>query len=125
MTTVAERIGDIFVQRMCEDIERWKRLVERLVDDQPITWSTEGLDDGCFFCGADYQSTFEGGYHTFAHHWVDCPWVEATKALGRELGLNTVNELTEREQEELARKIWVYACDNNVSVDEAREEVKS
>lgn len=53
--------------------------VDRTYD--PITHSTEGLDDGCFFCGhdADWKQM-----HPRQRHYSDCPWIEAMALLGHE-----------------------------------------
>jgi len=64
-------------------------LIGRLVDDNPITSSTEGLDDCCFFCGAVPLFTFTPTYAEWAHHEADCAWVEAMRFLGRDLGRHT------------------------------------
>lgn len=53
----------------------WKALCAELVDDNPRTWSTEGLDDCCFFCG---EWRYENNIQL---HTEDCPWVRARKAL--------------------------------------------
>ena len=69
-------------------------LIERLIEECPIETSTEGLDDCCHFCGADARYKHmkrigEPAGHWAEHEW-DCPWVEATRFLGRDLGLNQV-----------------------------------
>lgn len=69
-------------------------LLRRLVDDDPIERSMEGLDDGCHWCGAD-PGYLHGANLTAAdradhieyrcHHRADCPWVEARLRLGMPL----------------------------------------
>lgn len=65
-------------------------LIGRLIDGDPITHSTEGLDDGCFWCGADdiWAPGLTGG--VWADHEPDCEWIEAMRLLGRDLGKHTV-----------------------------------
>ena len=65
-------------------------LIARLADENPLTRSTEGLDDGCFFCGADTDDTGRPNYYPYAVHDHDCPWVEARHLLGHDLGLHKV-----------------------------------
>lgn len=69
----------------------WKALVERRVDDDPLTRSAEGLDDGCFFCGADTE--LGPNWTNFATHDGDCSWVEARRALGLPLGPHKVKPI--------------------------------
>jgi hypothetical protein len=71
-------------------IQQLEDLIGRLIGDDPLTRSTEGLDDGCFWCGADtlWGSGFVGGY--WADHEPDCVWVEAMRILDRDLGKHTV-----------------------------------
>jgi hypothetical protein len=64
-------------------------LIDRLSGDAPLTWSTEGIDDGCFFCGAD--ATYASGLkHRFAVHKADCSWVEARRLLGHDIAPHQV-----------------------------------
>jgi hypothetical protein len=58
----------------------------RLAVDDPLTWSNEGLDDGCFWCGADPVAIWEPEYHRGAIHDSACAWVAARRLLGLPLG---------------------------------------
>jgi hypothetical protein len=72
------------------EIDELRSLVGRLADDEPLTTSSEGLDDGCFFCGADALSEVRSdGLVIFAEHRTDCAWVEARRALGLGIGEHT------------------------------------
>ena len=66
-------------------------LIARLADDDPLTRSVEGLDDGCFFCGADTDYT-QPDYAPYAVHDHDCPWVGARRLLRHRLGLHKVKD---------------------------------
>jgi hypothetical protein len=57
--------------------------LKRLADEEPGTWSTEGLDDGCFFCGAP-DTTWRGGtpYKHKIVHESNCDWVVLRGKLG-------------------------------------------
>ncbi len=70
----------------------WKALARELAEiDDPTTHSTEGLDDGCFFCGAYSQSvTVDHEFYHFAEHRSRCLWVRARQAFGMGLGRNTI-----------------------------------
>lgn len=48
----------------------------------PLTYSNEGLDDRCFFCGA--TPTWDGK-NRGATHEAKCAWVEAMAYLGHPL----------------------------------------
>jgi hypothetical protein len=64
-------------------------LIERLAGDDPLTTSTEGLSDGCFFCGADTRyfigRTSSIDDYNWAEHDPDCVWVEARRLLGHDI----------------------------------------
>lgn len=65
--------------------------------EDPMTHSTEGLDDGCFFCGAWSQSYYNKETHDFEHfaddHKKSCLWVRARQAYGLRLGRHQVKVL--------------------------------
>jgi hypothetical protein len=63
------------------EIKALVTLIGRLIDDEPLTWSREGLDDECFFCGADVQTTGRSLWRRFADHESDCAWVAARAIL--------------------------------------------
>jgi len=67
-------------------------LARELADiDNPITHSTEGLDDECFFCGAWSKSVYiDSDFHHFAEHRSRCLWVRARQAFDMGLGRNTI-----------------------------------
>jgi hypothetical protein len=69
-------------------------LIARLIDGSPLTRSTEGLDDGCFWCGAEdiWPPRLMGD--PWADHEPDCAWIEAMQFLGRDLGKHTVRHET-------------------------------
>ena len=66
-------------------------LIARLADDDPLTSSTEGLDDGCFFCGA-WPKYDPPDYVRYAVHDHDCPWVEARRLLGHDIEPHKVRD---------------------------------
>lgn len=66
-------------------------LIDRLSGGNPLTWSTEGLDDGCFFCGADDKYA-SGLTYRFATHKADCSWVEARRLLGHDIAPHQVED---------------------------------
>lgn len=49
----------------------------------PMTHSMEGLDDGCFFCGA--APVYRRGSEPGSHHDAMCAWVDGMRLLGHEL----------------------------------------
>lgn len=66
-------------------------LLHQIVAEGPVATSTEGLDDCCFFCGADAQWEWDRdgrwGYSgPFAIHEYDCPWVLGRVLFGLGLG---------------------------------------
>ena len=70
-------------------------LAEELASiDDPFTHSTEGLDDGCFFCGAWARSHYNDTSQEF-DHWAEhrsrCLWIRARAAFGLPLGLHKVS----------------------------------
>ena len=54
----------------------------QLVVDEPWSWSNEGLDDCCMFCGSTHRH-YNGRGHDY-HHDLACPWLAAMDFLGRE-----------------------------------------
>lgn len=66
----------------------WLSLCMRLTPADPLTYSTEGLDDGCFWCGA---YTAWDGRAMYAVHEPNCEWVEARQALGYDLAPHRVS----------------------------------
>ena len=80
-----------------------KKLLRRVADMDPLTYSTDGIDDRCFFCGADTEtvaykvtvtdSTEITGYRHSATHEPECTWVLARQHLG--MGLDGHKVLTE------------------------------
>lgn len=67
-------------------------LLERLVDDDPITRSQEGLDDGCFFCGAWENWDGHKTPPIPQAHFEDCAWIEAMDFLQRPHPQHVVDE---------------------------------
>lgn len=71
-----------------------------LAEDEPITRSQEGLDDACWYCGADSRSKkvprkLPDGRHDhptaydfveYAEHDPSCLWVRARLTFGIDLG---------------------------------------
>lgn len=58
-----------------------------LVVSDPWSWSREGSDDCCLFCGCDHTTmvhTVATGIRWVRHHHSNCAWVLAMAALGRE-----------------------------------------
>ncbi len=70
----------------------WESLVRELAEiEDPTTHSTEGLDDGCFFCGAWSRSIYINyAFEHFAEHLPSCLWVRARQAFAMNLGRNTI-----------------------------------
>jgi hypothetical protein len=66
-------------------------MLEELAQVEPITWSTEGLDDGCLFCGADAKCVWEPEYERYAVHRPTCLWVRVRLLLGHDLGIHRVD----------------------------------
>jgi hypothetical protein len=65
--------------------QKWAQIVDAVVDLDPICRSSEGLDDGCFFCGVEEVGHFSA--NTFVrtqHHAPDCLWVAARRLAGKE-----------------------------------------
>lgn len=62
-----------------------ERLARDLLVDDPITWSSEGLDDACFFCGAD-KAYRRGGRYDQPHE-PDCDWLRGRQMLGLPLSM--------------------------------------
>ena len=59
--------------------------------DDPTTWSTEGLDDECFFCQSPKQSVYiKPDFEYYADHRKSCLWVRARQSFGMDLGRNIV-----------------------------------
>lgn len=68
--------------RFTRRLRLWRDLVCRLVDVEPWSWSNEGLDDCCTFCGSRLMGvTAEGDHYV---HDAECVWLEAMDALGRQ-----------------------------------------
>lgn len=70
-----------------DQLEAVGALMASVVPDNPLTWSHEGLDDGCFWCGARTKyRVIPGGQpwqqEAYADHGADCDWVIARRALG-------------------------------------------
>ena len=72
--------------------KRESELARELAEiDDPTTHSTEGLDDGCFFCDAWSKSVYiDHEFEHFAEHRKSCLWVRARQAFDMNLGRNTV-----------------------------------
>jgi hypothetical protein len=66
-------------------------MLEELAQVEPITWSTEGLDDGCLFCGVDAKCVWEPEYERYAVHRPTCLWVRVRLLLGHDLGIHRVD----------------------------------
>ena len=75
-------------------------LLREVAETHPITYSQEGLDDGCLFCGAYKESVWEPEYETYAVHKPTCVWVVTRLWLGMDLGIHQV-ESQEPERAEL------------------------
>ena len=69
-----------------------RELAQELAEiPDPTTWSTEGLDDCCFFCDAPKKSVYvKPDFEHFAEHRKSCLWVRARQAFDMNLGRNTV-----------------------------------
>lgn len=74
---------------MSADKTTARALLELIVSKDPLTWSAEGIDDGCYYCGADVDYSHDTG-PDFAHHDADCPWILSMRYLGRDIGPHTV-----------------------------------
>lgn len=68
-------------------------LLRSIVEEDPLTHSSEGLDDGCFFCGADSQSRYNRDTNDFEHwavHEHSCEWIIARHLFNIPLGFHRV-----------------------------------
>lgn len=77
-------------ETMCDLMSRRDHIIERLLCNgevwqggeviayqyDPMTHSTEGLDDACFFCGSDRV------FDRPQPHESDCPWIAAMDLRG-------------------------------------------
>lgn len=70
-------------------------LVTRLTVADPITRSTEGLDDACMWCQAREREWKISGdhYEIGVIHRRDCAWIDAMKALGRDIAPHKVADV--------------------------------
>lgn len=72
------------------EVTRAKELLQLLAQDCPVTFSTEGLDDRCFWCAGDIvyvrRDPRNSAGHRGARHNHDCPWVLTRQFLGLPLG---------------------------------------
>lgn len=69
-------------------MDRTVELLTALANDTPLTTSSEGLDDGCHFCGADTK--YRTGSELYAIHEHNCPWILARRFLHMDIGIEQV-----------------------------------
>lgn len=67
--------------RIIDDPPQVLGLLARLCSSDPLCRSTEGLDDGCHFCGAPIK--YNLGIVECVHDDA-CPWIATNDWLGRD-----------------------------------------
>jgi hypothetical protein len=63
---------DIYAPPTMAELATLRRIAADVAAEDPVCYSTEGLDDGCHYCGAWYVSSSKPVEHT-----EDCTWLAA------------------------------------------------